>query len=191
MNPIQLSSGVVMRQFESSDAANLLAEVDATRQRLARWMPWVPFSTTVEDFSDFIRAATRHGRVGSGMHLGLFDGDRFIGTVGTSIGSLNFDEADVGYWIVESHEGRGLVAEGVSRLIDWLIRERDMYRITIRAAVENHRSRSVAERLGFTYEAVLRGSLLIGDEHVDAALYSLLADEWSGGVALPTDRATA
>ena len=191
MNHIYLSGDVLMRQFDPSDAGDLVAEVDATRDRLARWMPWVPFSTTVEDFADFIRVATRHGRVGSGMHLGLFDGDRFIGTVGTSIGSLNFDEADVGYWIVESHEGRGLVAEAVSRLIDWLIGERDMYRITIRAAVENQRSRSIAERLGFTCEGELRGSLLIGDEHLDAALYSLLADEWSGGVAPPTDLATA
>jgi ribosomal-protein-serine acetyltransferase len=187
MNHIHLNGDVLMRQFEPSDAGDLLAAVDATRDRLARWMPWVPFATTVEDFADFIRVATRHGRVGSGMHCGLFDGDRLVGTVGASIGSLNYDEADVGYWVAESHEGRGLVAEAVSQLIDWLIGERDMYRITIRAAVANERSRSLAERLGFTYEGILRGSLLIGDDHVDAALYSLLADEWSGGSAPQAD----
>lgn len=178
MNHIMLSGDVLMRQFEPSDAGDLLAAVDATRDRLARWMPWVPFATTVEDFADFIRVATRHGRVGSGMHLGLFDTDVLVGTVGASIGSLNYDEADIGYWVAESHEGRGLVTEAVSQLIDWLIDERDMHRITIRAAVANERSRGLAERLGFTFEGILRASLLIGDDHVDAALYSVLADEW-------------
>jgi RimJ/RimL family protein N-acetyltransferase len=62
-----------------------------------------------------------------------------------------------------------------------LFAERDMHRITIRAAVENRRSRAVAKRLGFTLEGILRGSLLLDGEHTDAALYSLLVPEWKTG----------
>lgn len=167
-----------MRQYELSDASGLLASVDATRDRLARWMPWVPFATTVEDFEDFIRLANRQDRDGSGLHRGLFDSKTLIGTVGASIGSLNFDEADVGYWLAESHEGLGLASLATGHLIEWLFSERDMHRITIRAAVGNERSRALAERLGFTFEGILRGSLLLDGRHDDAALYSLLEGEW-------------
>ncbi len=179
MKPVALAAGVVMREYQASDASALLTAVDASRRRLARWMPWVPFATTVQDFEDFIRVATRQGRDGSGQHLGLFDGQVVVGAVGASIGSLNFDEADVGYWLAESHEGLGLVSAAVAHVIEWLFAERDMYRITIRAAVDNQRSRAVAKRLGFTFEGILRGSLLLDGVHADAALYSLLAPDWN------------
>jgi len=144
---------------------------------LARWMPWVPFSTTVQDFEDFIRVAADQSRRGSGLHLGLFAEASVVGAVGASIGSLNFDEADVGYWIAESREGVGLASTAIGHLIEWLLFERDMHRITIRAAVGNERSRAVAERLGFSLEGTLRGSLLLNGHHEDAVLYSLLEEE--------------
>jgi len=176
---ITLAESIVLRPYDASDAGELLVAVDGTRDRLARWMPWVPFATTVQDFEDFIRVAIRHDRDGSGLHRGLFDSERLIGTVGASIGSLNFDEADVGYWLAESHEGLGLASLATGHLIEWLFSERDMHRITIRAAVANRRSRVLAERLGFTFEGTLRGSLLLEGHHEDAALYSLLQHEWS------------
>lgn len=175
-----LTSDVVMRQYERSDAHLLLAAVEANRGRLARWMPWVPFATTVADFEDFVDLATRQARRGNGMHCGLFDDDGLVGAVGAAIGVLNFDEADVGYWLSESREGTGVASEAVAHLIEWLFVERDMHRITIRAATANRRSRAVAERLGFTYEGTLRGALLLEGRHHDAALYSLLEEEWGG-----------
>jgi ribosomal-protein-serine acetyltransferase len=100
-----------------------------------------------------------------------------VGAVGAAIGPLNFDEADVGYWITKAREGRGDASTATRHLVEWLFAMRDMYRITIRAALENVRSRAVAERLGFSYEGVLRGSLLLQGEHMDAALYALLHPE--------------
>lgn len=178
IEPVEVAPGVVARPWVRSDAPAMLAAVDADRERLARWMPWVPFSTTVADFEAFVERAEEHAREGTGFHLGMFEADAVAGAVGTSIGSLNFDEADIGYWVGTRHEGRGIASAACRLLIEWLFEERDMHRITIRAALENRRSRAVAERLGFTPEGVLRGSLLLGGRHVDAALYSLLRPEW-------------
>jgi ribosomal-protein-serine acetyltransferase len=178
IGPLDIAPGVVMRRYERADAPSLLAAVDADRDRLGRWMPWVPFSTTVADFEDFIERSAELELDGRSMHLGLFADDAMIGSVGASIGSLNFDEADVGYWVASGREGTGLISTSVSWLIDWLFDERDMHRITIRAALANARSRAVAERLGFTFEGVLRESLLLEGIHQDAALYSLVRREW-------------
>lgn len=180
IGPFTLTSGVVVRAWARVDAKGILQVVEASRDRLARWMPWVPFATTVQDFEDFIDRAGDQALQGTGINLGLFADETIVGAVGASIGSLNFDEADVGYWLAPSHEGAGVASEAVSQVLDWLFIERNMHRITIRAAIANQRSRAVAERLGFTYEGILRGSLLLEGEHVDAALYSLLAPEWRG-----------
>ena len=110
--------------------------------------------------------------------FGLFEDERVLGGFGATIGALTYDEADIGYWLAADAQGRGLATECSRRLIDWLLDERDMHRITIRARTDNTRSRAVAERLGFTFEGVLREALLVQEAHHDAALYSLLRSEW-------------
>ncbi|MBD3643181.1 GNAT family protein, partial [Alcanivorax sp.] len=56
----------------------------------------------------------------------------------------------------------------------------DLNKIEIRCAVDNHRSRAIAERLGFTHEATLSQSEWLYTGYVDQALYSLLATEYRG-----------
>jgi ribosomal-protein-serine acetyltransferase len=44
--------------------------------------------------------------------------------------------------------------------------------------VDNRRSRSIPERLGFRQEGVLRKAELVGDRYVDHIVYVTLASEW-------------
>ena len=64
-------------------------------------------------------------------------------------------------------------------MIDYLIHQRGLNRIVIRARVDNGPSRAVAERLGFTHEGTERSGECLRGEFGDVATYSLLADEWN------------
>jgi ribosomal-protein-serine acetyltransferase len=54
-----------------------------------------------------------------------------------------------------------------------------LHRISIRAGVENARSRAIPERLGFTREGVLRGEGRGSGGFYDLIVYGLLEEEWS------------
>jgi len=53
-----------------------------------------------------------------------------------------------------------------------------LHRVELRTNPTNTRSRSVAQRLGFTQEGVLREAAAFPDERRDDVVYGLLAREW-------------
>jgi ribosomal-protein-serine acetyltransferase len=53
-----------------------------------------------------------------------------------------------------------------------------MNRIQIRTAVENTRSRAVAERLGFKFEGTLRDIIEVCGKPQSLDIHSLLKEEW-------------
>ena len=56
-----------------------------------------------------------------------------------------------------------------------------MNRVTIQCATENTRSRAIPERLGFTFEGIVRETEWLYDRYVDHALYGLLRSEYAKG----------
>ncbi|HSM01199.1 MAG TPA: GNAT family protein [Acidimicrobiia bacterium] len=177
MSGFDLGHGVIARPFRSSDAAAVFAAVDAERERLAEWMPWVWTSTTLDDSRRFVEDAGTRLDDGTAVHWGLFEGERVVGAVGAGIDSLN-RVSELGYWIASDKEGLGLVARAMRALITDLF-ERGLHRLVIHAATGNDRSVALAERLGFTYEGTEREALRMGEKVHDAVVYGLLRREWN------------
>jgi len=174
---VTLSSGVILRSYRPEDAPALLTAVDADRERLGRWMPWVPHSTNVEAFAGFIAAARRQEDDGVAFHRGLFDGATVAGGCGATVDLVN-REAEIGYWLGGAYEGRGVITEAVGAVLEFLFDDYAVHRVVIRAAVDNLRSRAVAERYRFTEEGILRQALILDEVPTDAVICSLLEDEW-------------
>ena len=70
------------------------------------------------------------------------------------------------------------MTRAVSALVDHAFSSLGLNRVEIRAAPENRRSRAIADRLGFQLEGTLRQAQRIGDQYLDNAVYSMLAEEW-------------
>ncbi|HSR22256.1 MAG TPA: GNAT family protein, partial [Candidatus Eisenbacteria bacterium] len=66
-------------------------------------------------------------------------------------------------------------------LVTAAFRERGLVRVELRTAVDNMRSRALAERLGFAHEGIQRAAQVFTDRRVDMALYAALAREWRPG----------
>lgn len=173
---LDLGDGAELRRYSLLDAETLFALVDAERERLRRWLPWVDGVRTAEDERVWLKAVLSSAELKEEGY-GIWDRGELAGSVGMHLDSLN-DGADIGYRLGRSFEGRGLVTRACRALIDRGFGELRLHRITIHAAPDNARSRAVPERLGFTQEAVLRqaGKTAVG--YVDLVVYSMLDQEW-------------
>jgi ribosomal-protein-serine acetyltransferase len=173
--PADLGDGVVLRRLVLDDLEELWAVVERERARLGVGMPWIAVTKTIEDQRTWLESVSSNERSFEGC--GLFLDGCFIGGVGLMPDSYGI-AAEIGYWIDVAHEGRGLVSRAVRALIDIGFGELGLHRIAIRSGVDNHRSRAVPERLGFTFEGVERGGGRGTAGYHDLNVYSMLRDEW-------------
>ncbi len=173
--PVDLGEGVVLRRYEMSDLDALWDAIDGERARLGEWMPFVESVRTIEDERAWLESVTAGGAGVEGG--GLWRGSEFLGGVGLMLGPFGI-AGEIGYWIRAKHEGRGHITRACRAFIDIGFAELGLHRIIIRAGVENERSRSVPERLGFTYEGIEREGSRGSRGFYDLAVYGLLDREW-------------
>jgi ribosomal-protein-serine acetyltransferase len=170
---LDLGDGVEVRMLEPDDTEEVYAVVQADRERLKARMPWAE-GATIETTRAFIEANV----ASKGMDaLGIYVDGAFAGGIGIRPDELERD-AEIGYWIASTHEGRGLVTRACRALIDHAFDELELHRITIRVAPDNARSRAIPERLGFTQEGVMREAGRTALGHNDLVVYGLLDREW-------------
>lgn len=183
MGPTGRDGDVTLRILEDADADPLFALVDANRERLREWLPWVDATRSPEDIREFIHRSMRKYEEGNGYDAGVLVGGRLAGSVG--LHSINrADRAtSVGYWIAEEFGGRGVMTRAVRIVLDHCFGDLGLHRVEIVCAPGNVRSRAIPERLGFRQEGVLRDSEWVNDRFVDGVVYGLLEDEWRLGVS--------
>ena len=177
MFSLRADDEVSIELAEAHHAAEIFALVDRNREHLRRWLPWVDGTRTVEDsaaFLVFIRAEYAAGR---NFHANLRYRGAMVGGIGMRFDRMHF-KGEVGYWLDAGHEGRGIVTRATRALTATAFAEFGLVRVGLHAAVDNTRSRAVAERLGFTYEGVLRRNEKVGDRWLDHAVYAAFAGEW-------------
>jgi ribosomal-protein-serine acetyltransferase len=176
VNPIRwdLGEGLVVRTYVMDDAAELFALVDVNRDRLRPWMFWEPHTRSPDDSRTFIqRCLSSDDYEGNGLWL---DG-RLIGGMGLTL-DLPVNSAEIGYWIDGAYEGRGIVTRAATRFLGLAFDELGLHRVELQAAVENVRSRAVAQRLGMIEEGIARDGGRVSDGYQDLVRYAILEDEW-------------
>lgn len=177
--PIDLGDGLRITATDASHAQVAYDVVDAERERLREWLPWVDATVSVEVEAEFLRGVELVNAARAGLHGTIWLEGRFAGLVGLRIAALR-RSAEVGYWLGSGALGRGLMTRSVAALVDVAFGQLGLHRVELQAATGNLRSRAVAERLGMTLEGVRREAEELHHGFVDLAMYGLLAPDWPG-----------
>ncbi len=121
-----------------------------------------------------------------GLHIGIrapyaiaaSDDGELLGSIALSHFSWEHARGEVGYWLARAARGLGHATRAVRLISAWGFGALGLERIELQAAVDNPASQRVAERAGFTPEAVLRSRwTTYGGERHDMVCFGLLADE--------------
>lgn len=178
--PTELHAGpdLTLRPLTAADVPALYRLTAASRERLRRWLPWVEGTAGPEDTAAFVQRAIGQADAGTGLHLGVHEGGVLAGVIGYRRQDPP-QSLDVGYWLGDGFEGRGLMTSACRALVTHAFAAAGSHRIQIRAASGNARSRAIPERLGFRLEGVLHEAEHLAAGWVDHCVYGMVAGEWA------------
>jgi ribosomal-protein-serine acetyltransferase len=173
-----IRDGMYLQVLEERHAPEVFEVVDRERNYLREWLPWVDMSTEVEDTLNFIKTSLQQFAGNDGFSAGIWSGDEFIGGIGTHRIDWLYRRVEIGYWIAQKYQGRGIVTDACRAVIDHAFDEWKLNRVEIHCATGNAKSCAIPKRLGFQLEGLLREAQLLNGEYQDINVYGMLARDW-------------
>jgi ribosomal-protein-serine acetyltransferase len=168
---------LVLEPIGPEHAEALWAGTEASLPELERWMLWA-VGATKEGTETFAAEAERDWAEGTGFHFSILQDGDLVGALGLEVKVPINRIGEIGYWVRSDRAGRGFAAEAGEAVVAFGFDVVGLYRIELRAGVENPRSQRVAEKLGFLREGTLRKGCPGGSEPYDCHLYGLLREDF-------------
>lgn len=178
MVSILIDEDILLRSFRPDDASELFRAVNESRQHLRPWFDWVDKTTKVEHSLHYIQQSLHELQYQESLALGILYKNHIIGSIGVHHWDTTIKRAELGYWIGKEYEGKGILTACITRFIDFLFSKTDLNKLEIRFVPDNVRSASVAARLNFKTEGILRQSLLRHGKLEDIVVTGLLKMDW-------------
>lgn len=147
------------------------------KEFLSQWLEWTGRYTKPEVAYDYLKMIDS---VNEPSYL-ICVNEKIVG----GHGFVGFNEghkmAEIGYWLAQDFNGRGLVTRGIEVLENLGFGQLGLNRIQIKADAENLKSQAVAVRAGYVKEGVQRHGYVLYGAPRDLIVYSKLKSEWEKG----------
>ena len=172
---IEITKSIVLHPTTLESTTDIYNAIISERNYLRKWLPFVDFTQQESDTLAYVQSVIDNQEA----QYSIYDADKFIGRIGFNhMDSVNH-KAEIGYWIIEEAQGKGIVSRSVKELLTMGFTELNLNKVVIRAGVDNAKSRNIPEKLGFTLEGIERdGELLVDNKYTDLAIYGLLKREF-------------
>lgn len=171
---------LTLRTLAPRDAEAVFAAVEANRDRLRLWFPWVDDTVTAADSLKFIEATLAESHNGLTWAAAVWRDGRLVGHLGIHERNSRCQRSELGYWVCRSVEGDGLCTRATRALLNEALSSGRLHKVILHADTGNAPSNRVATKLGFVRE----GTLIQQDwnpgrqEWRDLHVYGLLAAHW-------------
>lgn len=100
-----------------------------------------------------------------------------VGACGINHYSAEHEKAEIGYWLLPSYWGKGIMPEVIPEMIRHVFKTWRLHRLEAVIEEGNIASCKLSEKLGFRFEGRLREAEIKKGKRITLLLYSLLATD--------------
>lgn len=173
---LDVNENIYLKIIDDSDIEPIFSAIDNEREYLGEWLPFVLFTHEIADTEIFVHSIENSGL--RDITFAIYVDNIFAGIIGLKDPDTDNKKAEIGYWLSESYQHRGIVTMSAKRLLQYAFDELGMNRIQLRAATGNVKSQNVAKRLGFTFEGIERAGELHQRGFIDLMHFGILKNEF-------------
>jgi len=172
---IQVTNNILLKSIALTDASIIFNAIDGNRAYLREWLPFVDATLDKKYTQSFVENSLANNEK---QYL-IYYQNKFSGLIGLNNTDLANNKTEIGYWICQDMQGKGLVIQSVSKLLALTFGEFNINKVTIKVGISNYKSRKIPEKLNFVFEGIERDAeLLSNNKYTDLAIYSLLKREY-------------
>ena len=171
-----------IRPLSADDAENYFDLINHNRKRLEDFFAGtVAKNKSLEDTHKFITdiSEKRERKIYFPFVITETTTKSLIGYTDIKSIDWNVPKAELGFFIEEHYEGKGIVSKAVSKIVEHCFKTLQMKKLFLRTHEKNISSRRVAEKNGFVIEGIIRSDYkTTSGVIVDLLYYGLLKSEY-------------
>ncbi len=171
---LKVNDTISIQLVNETHAQPIFELVNNNRPHLREWLPFVDRMQTVEFAENFVKGTIQRNKEGHEFAFVIIENDQLIGRIGIYKIDNQNKIGEIGYWLAEKMQGRGIITQSCKTLIEFCLSELNLNRMEIKCSTENLKSQSIPQKLGFTKEGIIRQGELVHGKFIDLQLYSLL-----------------
>jgi ribosomal-protein-serine acetyltransferase len=175
MQIIKVNENILLKQIVISDAKDIFETIDSQRIYLRKWLPFVDMTKQFSDTEKFIKSIYSVPIENKELVFVIHYNQKFAGLIGFKSTDRMNKKTEIGYWLSETCQKKGIITESLVALINFAFNDLDLNRIQIKCAIGNIPSKNIPKRLNFEFEGIERdGEILSDGEYTDVEIYSLI-----------------
>jgi len=171
---IPIDEHLSLELVKPQHAAELYALAEQNKTYIGEWMGWIHNMKDIGFINNFIYQSQLKYEQGLEYAFVIIEDERIVGRIGLYQIDLINQIGEIGYWVGEEYQGKGITTKACQALIDFGFDKVNLHRIQIRCATQNLKSNAIPIKLKFTHEGILRHAEKLPTGYVDLNIYSVL-----------------
>lgn len=150
---------IILRKHDEEMATIMFSYVDKDRERLSKFLPWVPKIQSVKDELNYIKHTHQCWEQATLFDYGIFrkSDELYMGNIGIHNVRKDINQCEIGYWILGDFEGQGYMSEAL-RVLESHVFSLGFQKVEVRCSSLNQRSANVPKACGYKLESLLKDS---------------------------------
>ena len=176
---LKADKSINLELINQSHAEDLYKLTDCNRKFLRKWLPWVDHTKTVDDTKNFIKRTQKKTDGNEGLQFAIKYKGKIAGMIGLVEISKVRNKTEIGYWLAEEYNGKGIMTKACKTLVDYCFNKLNLKHVIIGCDIKNKSSRRIPERLGFFKQGILKRDGYHEGIFADHVIYSMRKMEWN------------